>query len=164
MHRILGMERVAGLLAVAVIALAALAAAQGKKGAAAGSEIKSGPCALKKSDSFGDDALKIEVGKTVQGVCKLYIDEFFEKKIVNANIEVTNTGSKPMHCQYYVAFFDKGGKLIGAAGQGNFGDEGIAPGEKTQLGSCLIPLPLGEHERIASYQIAFYESEGQIGK
>ena len=58
-----------------------------------------------------------------------------------------NTSGKAMHCQYYVAFFDKAGALIGCAGQGTFDEKGLAAGESTQLGSCLIPLPAGFHER-----------------
>ena len=69
-----------------------------------------------------------------------------------------------MHCQYYVAFFDEQGTLLGCAGQGTFGAKGLAAGETTQLGSCLIPLPAGLHEKAVRYKIAFYESDKEIGK
>jgi hypothetical protein len=69
-----------------------------------------------------------------------------------------------MHCRYYVAFFDKDGKLLGCAGQGTFDKKGLRAGESTQLGSCLIPLPAGLHEKAVQYKIAFYESDKEIGK
>lgn len=127
-------------------------------------ETKEGPCKLKKSSAFDKDVFTVKVGKVIKGTCKFYIDEFFGKKIVNAGISLENTGKKPMFCHYYVAFFDKDGKLLGCAGQGTFGKEGMAAGKKTMLGSCLIPMPHGKHEQIASYKVAFYESEMQVGK
>ncbi|MBI3736082.1 hypothetical protein HY256_06180 [Candidatus Sumerlaeota bacterium] len=126
--------------------------------------IKSGSCTLKERKNFSEDVFKVEAGKIVKGTCSFYIDDFFDKKIINANIEVTNTAKRPMFCQYYVAFFDKDGHLIGCAGQGITGDEGLKPGQATQLGSCLIPLPPGTHEQVASYQVAFYESDVEVGK
>jgi hypothetical protein len=68
-----------------------------------------------------------------------------------------------MYCQYYVAFFDKAGTLIGCAAQGT-GDKGLAAGEKTHLGSCLVFLPAGCHEKVIQYKVAYYESDQEIGK
>ena len=106
---------------------------------------------------------QVRVGEKIKGTCKFYIQEFFGKKIINANIEIVNTSDRAMHCQYYVAFFDEAGKLVGCAGQGTF-DKGLAAGESTQLGGCLIPLPQGFHEKAVQYKIAFYESDKEIGK
>jgi hypothetical protein len=64
-----------------------------------------------------------------------------------------------MTFNYYVAFFDKDKKLIGATGQGAFGDSGLKPGEETQMGSCLIHLPKDKYREIVSYQIVIYESD-----
>lgn len=127
-------------------------------------ENTSGKCVLQQSKGWDEKVVKVEVGKVIKGTCKFYISDFFDKKIINANIQLQNTGDKAMHCQYYVAFFDEAGKLIGCSGQGTFSKEGLAAGESTQLGSCLIPLPSGEHEKAVSYQITFYEGEKEIGK
>ncbi|MBN2189821.1 MAG: hypothetical protein JW728_01245 [Candidatus Aureabacteria bacterium] len=127
-------------------------------------EIKEGDCRLKEGSFFDKDVFTVQLGDKIKGTCKFFIDEFFGKKIINANIEITNTADKPMSCQYYVAFFDKEGNLIGCAGQGTFDEEGLAAGESTQLGSCLIPLPAGFHEKVIKYKVAFYESDKQIGK
>ncbi len=130
----------------------------------ASGETKEGVCQLKAGKAFDQDVFKVQVGTTIKGTCKFYIDEFFGKKIINANIQIMNTGSTAMHCQYYVAFLDKDGKLIGCAGQGTFNEKGLAAGESTQLGSCLISLPPGFHEKAVQYKIAFYESDKEIGK
>ncbi len=85
--------------------------------------------------------------------------EFFGEETVFAGIRVKNTGTKPMFFQYYVVFFDKDKKLVGASGQGSFGDEGLKPGEETQLGSCLIKLPKDKYKEIVSYQAVIYETD-----
>jgi len=131
---------------------------------AAHGQVVEGPCKLQESSGFDKKAVEVKVGKTIKGTCKFYIDEFFGKKIINANIALHNTGKKSAHCHYYVACFDKAGKLVGCASQGTFGKDGLDAGDKTQLGSCLIPLPKGLHERVASYKIAFYESATPVGK
>jgi hypothetical protein len=132
-------------------------------GAAFG-ETKEGTCRLKDGKAFDEDVFTVKVGDKVKGTCKFYIDEFFKKKIINANIQVENTTKKPLYCQYYVAFFDKDGNLIGCAAQGSFGKEGLAAGKSTSFGSCLIPLPAGFHEKVVQYKIAFYEGDKEIGK
>ena len=127
-------------------------------------ETKEGSCQLKEGGAFDKDAFTVQVGEKIKGTCKFEITEFFGKKVISANIEIANTSDKAMHCQYYVAFFDEHGTLIGCAGQGTFDAKGLAAGKSTQLGSCLIPLPAGLHEKAVQYKIAFYESDQEIGK
>jgi hypothetical protein len=132
-------------------------------GMSCSAETKQGPCKIPNGDS-GGDGFVVEVGEKVHGKCKFVIEDFFGKKIIRANIEVVNTAEIPMHCHYYVAFFDKDGQLLGCASQGTSGDDGLKPGRNMQFGSCLIPLPIGTHEKVASYKVAFYESKSPIGK
>lgn len=127
-------------------------------------ETKHGSCQLKQGKPFDKDVLKVRVGEKIKGTCTFSIQEFFGKKVINANVEIVNTSDKAMHCQYYVAFFDRTGTLIGCAAQGTFDEKGLAAGETAQFGSCLIPLPAGFHEKAAQYKIAFYESDKPIGK
>ncbi len=127
-------------------------------------ETKEGSCQLKPCGPFDKDALTVQVGQKIKGTCKFSIRDFFKQKVINAGVEISNTSDRPMYCQYYVAFFDEHGTLLGCAGQGTFGDKGLAAGESTQLGSCLIPLPAGLHEKAVQYKIAFYESDQEIGK
>ena len=131
---------------------------------AAYGETKEGTCQLKPGKGFEKDLFQVQVGETIKGTCRFFIFDFVGKKVINAAITILNTGDKAMHCQYYVAFFDKDGNLIGCAGQGTFGKTGLAAGQSTQLGSCLIPLPAGFHEKAVQYKIAFYESDKEIGK
>jgi hypothetical protein len=133
-------------------------------GLAAIAETKEGSCQLQQRKGFDQDAFTVQVGEKIKGTCRFCIDDFLGKKIIGACIKIDNTSDSPMHCQYYVAFFDAAGTLIGCAGQGTFGGHGLAPSESTQLGSCLIPLPAGLHEKAVQYKIAFYESDKEIGR
>ena len=108
---------------------------------------------------FSEDAFKKEFGTVVKATTDWHVGDFFGQETVFAGINVKNTGSKPMFFHYYVAFFDKDNNLIGATGQGSFGDEGMKPGEETQMGSCLIHLPKDKYKTIASYQAVIYETD-----
>lgn len=119
-----------------------------------------GDIKLKYSDSmFAEDAFKKEFGNVVKATTDWHVGDFFGKETVFAGISVKNTGSKPMFFHYYVAFFDKDNVLIGAAGQGSFGVDGLKPGAQTQMGSCLIHLPKDQYKAIASYQAVIYETD-----
>ena len=52
---------------------------------------------------------------------------------------------------------DKNRKLIGAASQSSFGDEGLKPGTDIQLGSCMIKLPKDKYKEIKYYEAVLYE-------
>ncbi|UCC94493.1 MAG: hypothetical protein JSW40_06685 [Candidatus Omnitrophota bacterium] len=130
----------------------------------ASADVRQGFCRLKERSALDKDIFTVTVGERIKGTCKFYIDEFFGKKIVNANITIENTSDADLFCYYYVAFFDEDGNLVGCAAQGIFGDDGLVAGGSVQLGGCLIPLPLGQHEKISSYKIAFYESDAPLGK
>jgi hypothetical protein len=123
-------------------------------------EFIQGDVKLNYSESmFAKDAFKKEFGKVVKATTDWRAGEFFGKETVFAGITVKNTGSKPMFFNYYVAFFDKDKKLVGASGQGSFGDDGLKPGEETQMGSCLIHLPKDKYKEIVSYQAMLYETD-----
>ena len=119
-----------------------------------------GEVKLNYSDSmFAENVFKKEFGDVVKAKCNWYAGDFFGKETVFAGVTVKNTGAKPMFFQYYVAFFDKDKKLVGAAGQGSFGEDGLKPGEETQMGSCLIALPKDKYKEIVSYQAVIYETD-----
>jgi hypothetical protein len=61
--------------------------------------------------------------------------------LINAGATVKNSGTTPMFYVFQVAFFDKANHLLGCASQASFGDQGLKPGEETQLGSLLVSLP-----------------------
>ncbi len=119
-----------------------------------------GDIKLKYSDSmFAEDAFKKEFGAVVKATTDWRVGDFFGKETVFAGVTVKNTGTKPMFFSYYVAFFDKDNKLVGATGQGSFGDDGLKPGQETQMGSCLINLPKDKYKTITSYQAVIYETD-----
>jgi hypothetical protein len=109
--------------------------------------------------AFSKQRFEKEFGEVVKATTQWRVGDFFGKETVFAGATVKNTGTKPMFFEYYVAFFDKDRKLIGAAGQSSFGDEGLKPGEETQLGSCLVHLPKGKYKDIASFQAVLWESD-----
>ncbi len=126
---------------------------------------KAGPCKLQQAGAFDESKLfKVSMGKALRLTTRWRLDTFFEKQIINANVTVKNPTKQPLFCQFYVAFFDKQGELIGATGQGSFGDEGIAPGQEEQFGSCLIEIPPDLAGEVASFRAVLYESDKEIGK
>ena len=108
---------------------------------------------------FAEDAFKKEFGTVVKATTDWHAGDFFGAETVCAGITVKNTGAKPMFFHYFVAFFDKDKNLIGATGQGSFGDAGLKPGEENQMGSCLIEIPKDKYKAIASYQAVIYETD-----
>ena len=119
-----------------------------------------GDIKLKYSESmFAEDSFKKEFGTVVKSTTDWHVGDFFGQETIFAGITVKNTGSKPMFFHYYVSFFDKDKNLVGAAGQGSFGDEGLKPGEQTQMGSCLIHLPKDKYKDVVSYQAVIYETD-----
>jgi hypothetical protein len=127
-------------------------------------ETKEGSCQLKQGRPSDENVIKVHVGEKVKGTCKFFIEDLFGKKIISANIELENASPVTMYCQYYVAFFDKDGNLIGCTGDRTSDKNGLGSGKSVQLGSCLIPLPIGFHEKAVQYKIAFYEAEKPIGQ
>lgn len=137
----------------ALLAVCACARAESKSGAVKLSESKFGP---------PDNAPAVELGKTVKLTAKFYISDFFGSKVINAGATVKNTGSKPMFYVFHVAFFDKENHLLGCTSQSSFGDQGLKPGDETQLGSLMVMLPESELKKVTSYQAPFYESPHKI--
>ena len=119
-----------------------------------------GEITLKYDESaFGKHAFEKQFGEAVKATTKWRVGDFFGKETIFAGANVKNTSTKPMFFEYFVAFFDKDRKLIGAAGQSSFGDTGLKPGEETQLGSCLVHLPKGKYKDVAYFQLVLYESD-----
>jgi hypothetical protein len=127
---------------------------------------KSGETTLQAAGPFDDEKHQI-VELKANGVtlkAKLRIDDFFKKKIINANADVNNTNDKAKFFHYYIAFFDAEGNLVGCTGQGSFGKNGLGAGEKESLGSCLIHLDPDDIKKVKTYQAVLYVGDEEIGK
>jgi|LNAP01.1.fsa_nt_gb hypothetical protein len=123
-------------------------------------ETLEGTCSLiyQKKDAKAEHT--VEFGKIVKGKCQFVLTDFFGESSVIANGEFENTGSQKMNFHYYVAFFDKSKRMLGAAAYSNSGKYGvIGPGQKTRASSCIIRIPDDLRDQISSYQVTFYESE-----
>jgi hypothetical protein len=125
-------------------------------------DTKSGPITLQESTFAPKGGPKIELGTTVKLVAQPHISEFFGNKIINAGATIENTGSKPMFYVFNIAFFDKDNQLLGCVSQGEYGTKGVDPGQKFDLGSCIIPIPPEQLQKVVSFQATFYESEKKI--
>ncbi len=119
---------------------------------------KSGPITLKESSAFDDDVFKVELGEISKCTAKMYIDDFFDKRIINANIKVGNPTKKPLWVTYHVAFLDEDDNVVGAISQGS----DVDPEGETHYGSCLIELPHEMFRKVTAYKIALYESHNDI--
>jgi hypothetical protein len=125
-------------------------------------ETKSGPIILKQQ-TVGDSAQPtLTLGHKVKVSCNFGTTDFFGSTVIAAGATIKNTASVPMFYSYHVAFFDEKKNLIGCASQTSM-NEGLKPGEETQLGSCLITVPPGALARVKSYQVTWYESAKKIG-
>ena len=118
--------------------------------------VKTGKIVLKEGFSR---ATVVEVGQKFKATSKLYITEFFGKKLVSAQLDIENPTKEKLSGALHVVFFDKKNNVMGCTAQ-----EGtLEPGEKTSFGSLLARIPYGDIKKIASYQIVFYEDTKEIG-
>jgi hypothetical protein len=117
----------------------------------------SGEIALKETDSSAKESFVKAFGDTLKVTTSWRVGDFFGKQTVFAGVTVKNTGTKPIAFEYCVAFYDKNRKLVGAASQSSFGDEGLKPGTDLQLGSCMIKLPKNKYKEIKYYEAVLYE-------
>lgn len=124
-----------------------------------------GEIELKYDEStFSKSGFVKQFGDLVKATTGWRVGDSFGKETIFASVTAKNTGTKPMFFQYYVAFFDKDKKLVGATGQSSFGDQGLKPGEETSLSSCLVHLPKGRYKDIASFQAVIYETDQPLKK
>ena len=129
-------------------------------GVAAHAATLEGTIELKFSDShFSKDNFKKEFGEVVKATCNWHVGTFFDEETIFAGIKVKNSGGKPMFFNYYVAFYDKDKKLVGAVGQRSFGNAGLKPGEEDEVGPCMIHLPKGRYKDVVSFQAVIYETD-----
>lgn len=118
---------------------------------------KEGPCSIKKGDSSDKDVCTVEIGENLKSVCKFYRGELMGQIGIHVDMTVKNTSKERRYCQYYVAFFDKAGKLVCCTDRGLDGD-GLDPGTEMLIGSCLKGLPDGAVEKVTSYKMRLYET------
>ena len=116
-----------------------------------------GSITLKEGSAFDKDAFKKTFGDGIKATTNWRVGDFFGKHTVFAGVTVSNSTQTVLAFSYYVAFFDKDRKLVGSEAQGSFGDQGLKPGETTQLGSCLVHLPKDKYKEIQFFQAVIYE-------
>ena len=119
-----------------------------------------GPCTLIYDERGKTISKHVEFGSVVKGKCDFKLQDFAGATAIIANGEFTNTGDKAKGFAYYVSFIDKEGNLIGSANFTYFDkDAALAAGKSIRSGSCIIKIPDSVGDKVASYQVAFYEFE-----
>lgn len=119
---------------------------------------KSGDCKLQVGDTFDDQKIvKAELANPdLQVTCKFRGGDFFDEFTLFANPSINNKSGRKLNVAYHVAFFDKAGELIAAAGQSGDVEAGA---KEYQFGSCLSKLSQDEFAKITSYKVVIYVSE-----
>ncbi|HEY5910222.1 MAG TPA: hypothetical protein VJA21_06415 [Verrucomicrobiae bacterium] len=104
-----------------------------------------------------------EFGDDVKARCDWKVMNLSGRETFFAGISVKNTGSNTLWFLYSVAFFDRDAKLVGAASMPLLLDEGLLPG-KTRSHPCIVHLPPGRYQDIASYQAVLYELDEPLSR
>lgn len=147
-------------LTVYLVLEATPGAADEKKPATSGDvhvQVLQGKVALK--EGF-DNRHEVKLGRTLQGVAKLGIIEWFGGKAISGQLDVKNPSRKPVFLSYSLAFFDAGGVMLGCSSQ----TMDVGAGDKTAIGGALVRMPLAQLKKVASYRITYYEDHEDIGK
>ena len=150
------------LAGVLVVAVAAILPRLLSAGADASPTIlaQSGPCTLQQAGPFDEDkTFAVEVKNAdVQVTFALRGDEFFGAFAIQTTPRISNLSSRPQHLAYNIAFFDKSGSLIACTSS----TTDLDPGAKdVQVGSNIPEIPRAALEKIASYQLVVYVSQGK---
>jgi hypothetical protein len=145
-------------------------------------EVNEGTCALKKittPDLFEGEKQRFPVALGER--LKLKVECRFnigEDNAIETWVRSTNPSDKKMFGEFYIAFFDKYGNLVGSSHwdittepRGSNPSVSITPtgGEPQPMmspfqGIVPVPIPLGFEEKITSYKVTLYESEWPIGE
>lgn len=109
----------------------------------------------------GDDTeLKLTVGDKVKGTTKIHVTDWFGGHAISGQVDVENPTDDTIYFGYHLAFFDAEGGLVGCASQ----SLDVEPNDSVIVGGALIKLPPTAIEKIARYQIVWYEDTQDIGK
>ena len=109
----------------------------------------------------GDDTeLKVTVGDKVKGTTKIHVTDWFGGHAISGQVDVENSTDETIYFGYHLAFFDAEGGLVGCASQ----SLDVEPNDSVIVGGAVIKLPPAAIEKIARYQIVWYEDTQDIGK
>jgi hypothetical protein len=141
-------------------------------------ETKDGPCSLTVKIASDADRHRLssdskpaaELGEklALSARCSHFlIDEY---NTIEVHSRFQNPTEKKMYGQFYLAFFDKYGNLVGGTGLG-FSAEPKGTYPATRAGDAVLPetvlmqmpIPLGFENTITSYKCTLYESASPIG-
>lgn len=114
----------------------------------------------RKSTKLDGDKARLELGRTIKGVAKPRLTDWFGGTAVSGQVHVSNPTDKEVFTSVSFVVYDKDGKVLGATSQSMSAD----PKEETIWGGFLVQLPKAQLAKIASVEYVWYEDSQEIGK
>lgn len=108
------------------------------------------------------NVIRKEFGDEVKATTDWWVSSFSGREMIFAGLTVTNTGTKPLWCSYYVAFYDKEKSLVCTGASHSFDEEGLLPGKPAKTLPCIIYLPKDKYRDIFSYRAILYEMDAPL--
>lgn len=127
-------------------------------------EQREGQCILRDFDDRLDgsqNGAKLWFGRAIELRCSFYASLHFVtggRNAISASGMIDNPHDRTMYHGYSVAFLDSEENLIACEG----GEVGGSSARESV--TRLMPVPKGMHSRVASYKVAYYESNRPIEK
>ena len=91
----------------------------------------------------------IKVGNKVTFEINAYIDDFFDKPIINANAKIRNTTPVHMRATYVITFYDATNQVVGTYATSST----VKPHDVVNFGSGLIHGKEEDFRRVTHYKL-----------
>jgi hypothetical protein len=108
------------------------------------------------------NVIRKEFGTEVKATTDWWLSTLSGREMIFAGLKVINTGSKPVWCSYYVAFYDKERTLVCTGSSQTYEEEGLLPGKPAKTMPCIMYLPKDRYKDIFSYQVILYEMDSPL--
>jgi hypothetical protein len=108
------------------------------------------------------NVIRKEFGTEVKATTDWWLSTTSGREMIFAGLKVINTGSKPVWCSYYVAFYDKERTLVCTGSSQTYEEEGLLPEKPAKTMPCIMYLPKDKYKDIFSYQVILYEMDSPL--
>jgi hypothetical protein len=110
---------------------------------------KEGKIALKEEGKAPEKEQLIQAGEKVVFKVNAYIDDFMDRKIINANANLINLTDDTQRLLYVITFYDANKNIVGAYAANCTLD----PKQNTSYGSAIIEGKLKDFKAVTSYRL-----------
>jgi hypothetical protein len=108
------------------------------------------------------NVIRKEFGAEVKATTDWWLSTMAGKEMIFAGLKVINTGSKPVYCSYYVAFYDRERALVCTGSSQTYEEEGLLPGKPAKTMPCMMYLPKDKYKDIFSFHLILYEMDSPL--